>query len=102
MIPELKSKSGGNITVSDLRDFLNTLDDSFDNHSIIMSKDAEGNTFTPLYSTNEFYLDQEPKNWEVFVYDAEESYYENGFDSQEDWDEFKETHDKCLVFWPVN
>jgi len=92
------------MTVADLINELLKLDlDS----EVILQKDAEGNGYSPLSTVdgNAIYWSKATctsiLEWgEVFSLDwtAEDA----GFDSEQEWEEFKKSNRRCCVLAPVN
>lgn len=68
---------------------------------VILSKDAEGNRYSPLsdVGANVFYVPE--CTWEGQVYDFESSADDNCMEELE-WAEFKEGKTRCVLLVPVN
>ena len=84
-------------TVGELRDLLNGLDPDL---IIVMSKDGEGNGFSPLAEAYEAWYEAD-STWSGNVIDADYL----GVEEDAEDDEIQErldAADKCVVLWPVN
>lgn len=84
--------------VKDLRDILASLPDDME---IIMSKDSEGNNFSPLYEVdkNSIYIPE--TTWYGTVYHDSWTAEEACFDDKEEWQEVLK-NPRVLVLWPTN
>lgn len=70
------------------------------NTQVIMSKDAEGNTFTPLdeVETNNIYVPE--SSWYGNIYHESWS-AEDAMETEEGWNEILK-QPRCVVLWPIN
>lgn len=86
--------------VKDLHEILSELLEVDPEMEIIMSKDSEGNTFSPF------------ADWSAGIYVAETSWYGSVYDinwsaddacmSEEEWIEFLDKNPRSIIFWPTN
>lgn len=85
------------MNVKQLRDLLNTLPDDME---IILSKDSEGNRFSPLADYNADSIYQPETTYSGLVYDdcwtAEDACMDD-----DDWQKLL-TNPRVLVLWPTN
>ena len=89
------------MTVKKLKAMLSKLDDST---VILLSKDSEGNAYSPLAGYDSGYVDRdEVKSYYIDSYFSEGyDFRDNGFESEEEWQEYKKKAKKVIVLCPVN
>ena len=84
--------------VKEIKELLNNLDESYDDAEVIMSRDSEGNDYSPFsdISTDAVYVEQ--ASWYGDVY------YESSYDNKKEWNEILEDNDckKAIILWPRN
>lgn len=68
---------------------------------VILQKDGEGNGYSPLYGVDGACVFVED-GWEAGVLSLDWSAEDAGFDSEEEWEEFKSRNPTCVVLWPMN
>lgn len=86
------------MTVKELRDMLVGLPDDMD---VVMSKDGEGNSYSPLSDCNSNCIYIPDSTWSgdvVYMYHGAEGV---GMD-QEEWEHFIKVNKRSLVLCPVN
>jgi hypothetical protein len=68
---------------------------------LIMSKDAEGNSYSPLsdVEANTFYIPESTWCGQIYYFDS--SADDNGMEEFE-WAEFKKDKTRCVLLVPVN
>lgn len=81
------------MTVKDLKEAIASLPDDMEVH---LSRDEEGNGYSPLYS----YADDAYTNSHGDMYYEEHGWDGNSFDSPEEWEEFKAARKPVLVLSP--
>lgn len=86
--------------VKDLHEILSELLEVDPEMEIIMSKDSEGNAFSPLCDWScGIYIPE--STWHGSLYDigwsADEAYM-----SQEEWNKFIDENPRSIIFWPTN
>ena len=88
--------------VSELIKKLGNLPDDLHNCEIIIQKDAEGNGYSPLVDIDEdvIYVPKTTYSGDVIPLDWNAK--DAGFENEEEWEEFKCTHKRAIVFLPVN
>lgn len=86
------------MNIKELKELLNNLDESYDDAEVIMSRDSEGNDYSPFsdISTDAVYVEQ--ASWYGDVY------YESSYDNKEEWNKILEDNDckKAIILWPRN
>ena len=87
------------MNVKNLKELIKDLPDDME---VIMSKDSEGNSFTPLceIDANNVY-DPNIEGWEVNPYYITWSAEEACLD-EEEWERLKNEGQTAVVFWPTN
>lgn len=91
------------MTVKQLKAELAKLDPEMDNCQVIMSKDSEGNSYSPIYDVyNDCYCDDAKEYHIDSIYTDVYTAEENGFDSEEEWEAYKKKADRVIVFYPTN
>lgn len=81
--------------VKKLKEILAGLDD---NTEIIMSRDEEGNGYAPLGGIDEGFVNK--NEWGYYLdnyYSTQYGWEDNGFESEEEWQEFKKKASKKVV-----
>lgn len=104
-ILELRKKSEHTtyMTVNQLIRELQKLPKEMGNCQVIMSKDAEGNSYSPMAQINDDCYCKASKHYYIdSIYTDSFTYEENGFETQEEWDEFKLGMDRIVVVYPTN
>lgn len=86
------------VTVKELRELLADLPEDM---QVVMSKDGEGNSYSPLSDGSSNYIYVPECTWSGDVYSTDHSAEDMDMD-EEDWEEFKATNDRALVLWPTN
>lgn len=94
------------LTVRELKDAINKLDSSFDDHIVIMSKDSEGNLYKVmnkedfLYTNYKFVPHQNEWTGDVFIKELTDKLIEQGYS------ELDLTNDKsaidCILLYPMD
>lgn len=90
------------MTVKKLKKLLEGLDD---NTVVIMSKDSEGNSYSPLSGYDSGWVDKDDlKSYYLENYFSEGyDFRDNGFESEEEWQDFlKKDAKKVIVLCPSN
>lgn len=87
------------MTVKELRDCLDLYND---NDLVVMSKDAEGNGFSPLEQTvgNSLYTPESTWSGSVSIKELDDELKEQGYTEEDCYRD--ETSKECVVLWPVN
>ena len=85
------------MNIKELKELIESLPDEM---RIIMSKDSEGNGFSPLADTNPNSVYVSDSTWSGDVYDLAWKAYDAGME-ESDWEELKKTP-RVLVLWPIN
>jgi hypothetical protein len=85
--------------VKQLKEILEGLDDNTD---IIVSRDEEGNGYAPLGGIDEGFVNKNEWGYHLDNYYSDEYGWEdNGFESKEEWQEFKKkAAKKVIVLYP--
>ena len=87
------------MTVAELIEELNKLPPTL---PIIIQKDSEGNSYSPLYGVDENGVYQPNSPWSGDVIYTTQSWEEAGFDSKEDMEYFISENTPCCVLYPIN
>jgi hypothetical protein len=87
------------MTVKKLKKLLAGLDD---NTPVLMSRDSEGNSYSPLSGYDEGFVDSVKEYCIESYYSKGYNWEDNGFDSKEEWEEYQKKHDKVIVLFPTN
>lgn len=82
----------GYVTVKELRKSLDSLEDDV---VVILSKDSEGNTYSPFYETSSNYRYVASTTWFGEVFDPQA-------DEDNRWGHDPNDGVACIVLWPVN
>lgn len=91
------------MTVQELKEMLNELGDEVNNCQVVMAKDSEGNSYSPVDGmTDTAYCDEGDSYCIDILYYDEHGWEGNGFDNKEDWDSYKKTSDRVVVLHPMN
>lgn len=94
------------LTVRELRESINSLDSSFDDHIVILSKDSEGNQYKAvnkddfLYTNYKFIPDHNQWTGEVVIKELTDILIEQGYTEQDLTDD-KSAID-CIVLYPID
>lgn len=90
------------MNVKELKELLNNLDESYDDAKVIISKDSEGNRFSPFSDITEDALYLKEDSWEGEIYCKDS--YKDTQEEREEWESFLEDEDyeKAIVLWPLN
>ena len=68
---------------------------------VLVSRDEEGNGFRVLYEVSNSYAIISSNYYDTEVYEKRWSFEDAGFDSKEEWEEFKsDPEHNVIVLWP--
>jgi hypothetical protein len=90
------------MTVKKLKALLAGLDEKLDDCEVIISCDAEGNRYSPFSGLDEAYCEDSNHYFIDTTYSTKWSFEDAGFDSKEEWEQFKRDNDHVIVLYPVN
>ena len=91
------------MTVKDLKQMLSELGSELDNCQVVMAKDSEGNSYSPVDGlTDTAYCDEGDSYCIDTLYYDEHGWEGNCFESKEDWDSYKKESDRVVVLHPLN
>jgi hypothetical protein len=87
-----------------VRNFKKILEGLDDNTEVLMSKDSEGNSYSPLSGYDCGYIDKNDiESYYIESYFSERyNFRDNGFKNEEEWQEYKKKAMKVIVLYPVN
>lgn len=88
------------MTVKDLKKHLEACDDE---DLVVMSKDAEGNSYSPLAGIGEqMYVAESTWNGVVYEKELTPEMQEQGFSEEDIRKEGEDGAVKCVTLWPTN
>ena len=91
------------MTVKDLKQMLSELGSELDNCQVVMAKDSEGNSYSPVDGlTDTAYCDDSTKCYIDPVYYDEHGWQGNCFVSKKEWNSYKKESDRVVVLHPMN
>jgi hypothetical protein len=91
------------MTVKELKEMLKELGPEVDNCQVVMAKDSEGNSYSPVVDlTDTAYCEDASEYCIEGVYYDEHGYLGNCFDSKEEWENYKKQSDRVVVLHPMN
>ncbi len=69
---------------------------------VILQEDAEGNSYSPLCEVEGNSVYDAETSYSGEAYDKNWTYDQGGFETIEEWDEFKKETPDCVVLVPTN
>ena len=84
--------------IKELKEAITDLDDEME---VVMSKDGEGNSYSPLADCDQDAIYISETTWYGEVYSTDWS-AEDACMEDDEWEKFKASHKRCLVLAPVN
>jgi hypothetical protein len=91
------------MTVKELKQMLSELGPELDNCQVVMAKDSEGNSYSPVVDlTDTAYCDDDSEYCIEAVYFDEHGWEGNCFDNKEEWESYKKEKDRVVVLHPMN
>lgn len=91
------------MTVNELIKELNKLPKKLRDKQVIMSIDSEGNCYSPVQDVCSNIYCENSENYRIDeVYDGDFTYQDNGFETQQEWDDFKANSDEVVILYPMN
>jgi len=88
--------------VFELIEKLTNLPNEFRYCDVILQKDSEGNGYSPLVDIDADAIYNPDTTYSGEVFSTEWSAEDAGFDSEEEWEEYKRSHKRAVVLFPVN
>ena len=67
---------------------------------VVIQRDSEGNGYSPLCGIDGDVIYRPDNSYSGEVFSTKYSADDAGFDSEEEWEEFKNTNPRCCVVYP--